>query len=99
VQDEDVQSAVSSHVTKDEQALSSTAVGEILPYNVYTTIDWLHDLVRLIYLVGRPRSLTESRSKVPFVSKTSVPEMVSDTVSLQLLTLAKDGLPQLSLAP
>lgn len=35
----------SSHVSKEEQVLKDTAVGERLPYNDYTTIDWLHDLV------------------------------------------------------
>jgi len=38
-------SLVSSAVSKDEQALGRTAIGERLPYNDYTTIDWLHDLV------------------------------------------------------
>lgn len=35
----------SSHISKEEHALGDTAVGERLPYNDYTTIDWLHDLV------------------------------------------------------
>jgi chloride channel 3/4/5 len=38
-------SILSSHVSKEEQELAGTAVGERLPYNDYTTIDWLHDLV------------------------------------------------------
>lgn len=38
-------SILSSHVSKEEQELGGTAVGERLPYNDYTTIDWLHDLV------------------------------------------------------
>jgi hypothetical protein len=42
----DAQSILSSHLSKDELALGNTAVGERLPYNDYTTIDWLHDLVR-----------------------------------------------------
>lgn len=46
IQHEDAHSIISSHVTKEEQALGSTAVGERLPYNDYTTIDWLHDKVR-----------------------------------------------------
>ncbi len=46
IQQADVESLISSHVTKEEQALSGTPVGERLPYNDYTTIDWLHDLVR-----------------------------------------------------
>lgn len=38
-------SIISSAVSKEEQALGGTAIGERLPYNDYTTIDWLHDLV------------------------------------------------------
>jgi len=41
----DAASIISSHVSKEEQELAGTAVGERLPYNDYTTIDWLHDLV------------------------------------------------------
>jgi chloride channel 3/4/5 len=41
-------SIISSHVSIEEQELAGTAVGERLPYNDYTTIDWLHDLVRPI---------------------------------------------------
>ena len=43
----DADSIISSHVSKEEQLLSTIPVGERLPYNDYTTIDWLHDLVRL----------------------------------------------------
>lgn len=43
--DEDVESMVQSHLTKDEQNLYDASVGERLAYNDYTTIDWLHDLV------------------------------------------------------
>ncbi|KAI9843341.1 MAG: hypothetical protein M1837_006467 [Sclerophora amabilis] len=42
----DAASILSSHVSKEEQALAATPVGERLPYNGYTTIDWLHDLVK-----------------------------------------------------
>ncbi|KIX94382.1 uncharacterized protein Z520_09768 [Fonsecaea multimorphosa CBS 102226] len=45
----DAASIVSSHISKEEQALGDTAVGERLPYNDYTTIDWLHDLVKDSY--------------------------------------------------
>lgn len=38
-------SIASSHLSKEELALGESAVGERLPYNDYTTIDWLHDLV------------------------------------------------------
>lgn len=39
------QVTISSHLSKQEQALADTPIGERLPYNDYTTIDWLHDLV------------------------------------------------------
>lgn len=45
-QEEDAQSVIGSYLSKDEQALSSAPIGERLPYNDYTTVDWLHDLVR-----------------------------------------------------
>ena len=45
-QERDAESIISSHLSKEEQLLSDTALGERLPYNDYTTIDWLHDLVR-----------------------------------------------------
>lgn len=48
VQEEDAQSFIGSYVSKDEQALSSAPIGERLPYNDYTTVDWLHDLVRYL---------------------------------------------------
>ena len=43
-QEDEVSSIIGSHVSKDEQALSAAPVRERLPYNDYTTIDWLHDL-------------------------------------------------------
>ena len=39
--------SIVSHLSKEEQLLAETSVGERLPYNNYTTIDWLHDLVRI----------------------------------------------------
>jgi len=42
---EEAASIISSHLSKEEHALGGTAIGERLPYNDYTTIDWLHDLV------------------------------------------------------
>ncbi|KAG6359209.1 hypothetical protein INS49_012729 [Diaporthe citri] len=44
----DVESQLPSAISKDEQGLhlSSKSIGERLPYNDYTTIDWLHDLVK-----------------------------------------------------
>ena len=44
--DGDAQSILSSHLSKEELALGKTPLGERLPYNDYSTIDWLHDLVR-----------------------------------------------------
>ena len=32
-----------------ERSLSISSVGERLPYNDYTTIDWLHDLVGFFF--------------------------------------------------
>jgi chloride channel 3/4/5 len=49
----DAASIISSYVSKAEQELAGTAVGERLPYNDYTTIDWLHDLVSSTYLRTR----------------------------------------------
>lgn len=43
--DEEAESVFTSSVTKDEQHLNGSTIGERLPYNDYTTIDWLHDLV------------------------------------------------------
>jgi hypothetical protein len=43
--DEEAHSIIASSVTKEEQHLAGSTVGERLPYNDYTTIDWLHDLV------------------------------------------------------
>jgi len=45
-QDEETQSIISSSVMKEERELDASSVGERLPYNDYTTIDWLHELVR-----------------------------------------------------
>ncbi|KAF1984653.1 chloride channel-like protein 3 [Aulographum hederae CBS 113979] len=48
-QDEEAHSIVNSGVTKDEAAMAGSTVGERLKYNDYTTIDWLHDLVKDSY--------------------------------------------------
>ncbi|KAK3168834.1 hypothetical protein OEA41_005282 [Lepraria neglecta] len=48
-QEEESQSLIGSHMSKDELALHDSPVGERLPYNDYTTIDWLHDLVKSSY--------------------------------------------------
>ena len=49
LQHDEASSIVDSHVSKEEQELASSSVGERLPYNDYTTIDWLHDLVKDSY--------------------------------------------------
>ncbi len=53
VHEDDIASLIGSHVSKDEQALSTAPVGERLPYNDYTTIDWLHDLVDAPFTVQK----------------------------------------------
>lgn len=46
----DSPSLANSAVSKEEeQLMAATSVGERLPYNDYTTIDWLHDLVKDSY--------------------------------------------------
>ena len=49
----DAESTISTHVSKEEQLLSATSIGERLPYNDYTTIDWLHDLVSNVQQLAR----------------------------------------------
>ncbi|KAF2196161.1 hypothetical protein GQ43DRAFT_273664 [Delitschia confertaspora ATCC 74209] len=57
--DEEAQSVISSGITKDELQMAGSIVGERLPYNDYTTIDWLHDLVKDSY---RSRTLISHRN-------------------------------------
>jgi chloride channel 3/4/5 len=52
-QNEEASSIIASTVTKEEQQLAGSTVGERLPYNDYTTIDWLHDLVLRLQDMGR----------------------------------------------
>ncbi|KAH8663115.1 chloride channel [Tricladium varicosporioides] len=56
---EDAASIISSHLSKEEQALGGSYIGERLPYNDYTTIDWLHDLIKDSY---RYRNLRANKS-------------------------------------
>lgn len=77
---EDATSIISSHVSKDERDLGDTAVGERLPYNDYTTIDWLHDLVCL-YICGQTRADMSRRSRTPSGIELSRPTRVSKAVS------------------
>ncbi|KAG9247322.1 chloride channel [Calycina marina] len=58
---EDSRPIITSHVSKDEEPLGATAVGERLPYNDYTTIDWLHDLVKDSF---RRRAIKDNRWRV-----------------------------------
>ncbi|KAL8729891.1 MAG: hypothetical protein Q9166_004448 [cf. Caloplaca sp. 2 TL-2023] len=57
-QEADTDSLLSTHISKEEQLLATTSVGERLPYNDYTTIDWLHDLVKDSF---RSRSIHSQR--------------------------------------
>ncbi|KAF2223073.1 chloride channel [Elsinoe ampelina] len=57
--DEEADSFVKSHLSVTEAAMGSSTVGERLAYNDYTTIDWMHDLVKDSY---RYRSLHVSKS-------------------------------------
>lgn len=76
-QEDDAQSVIYSQVSKDEQALASTSVGERLPYNDYTTIDWLHDLVRYaIHSMASPID-RGCRSKTPIAVGPFIPEKAS----------------------
>ena len=60
--EQDVESActVSSTLSKEEQQLVDSTVGERLPYNDYTTIDWLHDLVQPLKSLSRCLQLTKT---------------------------------------
>ena len=91
--EEDQNSIIGSYVSKDEQALSSAPIGERLPYNDYTTIDWLHDLVRSpISNRKEVNKLTEARSKIPTVFVPFTPGLVFDSDFSLLSTPARDGL-------
>lgn len=59
----DAGSTISTHVSKEEQLLSTTSIGERLPYNDYTTIDWLHDLVSRLKLRAVYSTANKHRSK------------------------------------
>jgi hypothetical protein len=76
VHDVERQPSISSIISKDEEALGNTAVGEILPYNDYSSIDFLHDLV---HCSPRRYFLTVDRSKTRI------------DVGLSMLTLASEA--------
>ncbi len=96
-QEEDSQSVIASYVSKDEQALSSAPIGERLPYNDYTTIDWLHDLVRDANCVTEPQ-LTTHRSKTPTAIVQSMRKKAYAIEYCRLLTTFQAGLRPPSLA-
>ena len=50
--------SIASHQSKEERLFVETSEGERLPYNNYTTIDWLHDLVRFLLLERSCKVLT-----------------------------------------
>lgn len=54
-QQDEAESIVDSSLSKEERALATSTVGERLPYNDYTTIDYLHDGVSpssILYFVS-----------------------------------------------
>ena len=69
---QDAESILSSHLSKEEQALGNTALGERLPYNSYTTIDWLHDLVRGINHYGNVNTDCELGERLISASSYSI---------------------------
>ncbi|KAL9105273.1 MAG: hypothetical protein Q9227_009532 [Pyrenula ochraceoflavens] len=82
VQEDDAASVISSRLSKEEQLLSEAAVGERLPYNDYTTIDWLHDLVKDSFRfrsVHSRRALT--KKSLPAASPGLGDKLQSETVS------------------
>lgn len=90
--EEDAESIISSHLSKEEQALSETAVGERLPYNDYTTIDWLHDLVRILNSGSAPaNAVCLLRLKIRSASDPFTPARGYGPLFTRLSTPAKDG--------
>jgi len=94
--EDETRSIIGSHVSKDEQALASASIGERLPYNDYTTIDWLHDLVRFPNVLSE-HYLTSRRSKTLTVSARFVPEKALDMASFLPSIPAQVGSPLPSL--
>lgn len=92
LQEDEAQSFIGSHVSKDEQALASAPIGERLPYNDYTTIDWLHDLVGSL-TTALEHQLTHRRSKTPTGFAPFVLERVLDMESSLATTPALAGSP------
>jgi hypothetical protein len=88
---EDASSIISSHLSKEELALGGTAIGERLPYNDYTTIDWLHDLVSSLYNNNNTKTHYPNRSRTPTGSAIFTPKKASEIELGQHGTLVKDG--------
>ena len=89
-QEGDAHSILLSHVSKEEQAMSETPVGERLPYNDYTTIDWLHDLVKALEALHAPE-LMLCRSRIPSGFAPSTPRRAYATACSLRLTRVRDG--------
>jgi hypothetical protein len=85
-------SIISSHVSKDEHELAGTAVGERLPYNDYTTIDWLHDLVGISPMSYESLTNIYLRLRIPTVTEQSTPILAYKVGPLRFGTPVKDGL-------
>ena len=83
--------SILSHVSKEEQALAQTTVGERLPYNDYTTIDWLHDLVRILSRFPSRGGSDKHRSKTRSGHVRYIPAKVYVMSSLQPGTVVRDG--------
>ena len=94
IRDAETDSIISSHVSKEEQLLGETAVGERLPYNDYTTIDWLHDLVSIESYQSQKPSNSFQRSKMVSDIDSFTVKEASEVASFLFSTLAKDGLLQ-----
>jgi hypothetical protein len=94
IQDEEAHSILSSHVSKEEAALAGSTVGERLPYNDYTTIDWLHDLVQEL-TNKRCANLSDSssRSKTRTDGAPYTSEKASELRSTPFSTHARVGSP------
>ena len=93
LQQDDTDSIIDSHLSKEEQALSTSAVGERLPYNDYTTIDWLHDLVKPTFSTTRDQCADQcSRSKTLTGTKPFTPPRVFVIKLMPSSTPRRDGL-------
>lgn len=93
--------SIASSVSKEEAALAESSIGERLPYNDYTTIDWLHDLVSksppcihsadISQHASIRAKLTISRSKTPSATVKPTPQPPSEAASTSTSTAFKAG--------